>query len=78
MSANGWLQIGVYLLALLALVKPLGWYMARVYEGKPCGLDRALGPVERLFYRLWVSGRNRKWVGKPMPWPCSSSTCSAC
>jgi K+-transporting ATPase ATPase A chain len=52
MTANGWLQLGLYLLVLIALVKPLGWYMARVYEGKPCGLDRALGPLERLIYRL--------------------------
>jgi K+-transporting ATPase ATPase A chain len=37
---------------LLALVKPLGWYMARVYRGETCGLDRVLSPVERLFYRL--------------------------
>jgi K+-transporting ATPase ATPase A chain len=52
MTANGWLQIGLYLVILIALVKPLGWYMARVYEGKPCGLDRVLGPLERLIYRL--------------------------
>jgi K+-transporting ATPase ATPase A chain len=39
------------MLVLLAAVKPLGWYMARVYQGQPCGLDRALGWVERLFYR---------------------------
>jgi len=52
MTANGSLQLGLYLLVLVALVKPLGWYMARVYEGKPCGLDRALGPLERLLYRL--------------------------
>jgi K+-transporting ATPase ATPase A chain len=52
MTVNGWLQIGLYLLVLLALVKPLGWYMARVYEGKPIGLDRVLGPLERFFYRL--------------------------
>jgi len=52
MTANGILQIGLYLAVLLALTKPLGAYMARVYEGKPCGLDRVLGPVERLLYRL--------------------------
>jgi len=52
MTANGLLQIALYLLALLALTKPLGAYMARVYEGKPCGLDRVLGPVERGIYRL--------------------------
>jgi K+-transporting ATPase ATPase A chain len=37
---------------LLALVKPLGAYMARVYDGQPCGLDRVMGPVERLVFRL--------------------------
>ena len=52
MTLNGLLQIGLYFVVLLALVKPLGWYMARVYEGKPFGLDRALGPVERWIYRL--------------------------
>ncbi|CAA9380283.1 MAG: Potassium-transporting ATPase A chain [uncultured Phycisphaerae bacterium] len=53
MTAVGILQIGLLVLVLLALVKPLGTYMARVYEGKsPLGLDRVLGPVERLTYRL--------------------------
>lgn len=52
MTLNGYLQIGFYLVVLLALVKPLGAYMARVYEGKSFGLDRVLGPFERLIYRL--------------------------
>lgn len=52
MTLNGVLQLMLYLVALIALAKPLGWFMARVYEGKPCGLDRVLGPIERLFYRL--------------------------
>jgi potassium-transporting ATPase potassium-binding subunit len=52
MSANGYLQIAFYLVVLTALAKPLGGYMARVYEGKPLGLDRALGGFERLIYRL--------------------------
>ena len=52
MTGNGALQIGLYLGALLLLAKPLGVYMARVYEGKPFGLDRLLGPVERLLYRV--------------------------
>jgi potassium-transporting ATPase potassium-binding subunit len=51
MTTNGWLQLAVYLGVLLALVKPLGWYMARVYAGQPCGLDRVLGPLERFIYR---------------------------
>ncbi|HET8579637.1 MAG TPA: potassium-transporting ATPase subunit KdpA [Nitrospiraceae bacterium] len=49
---DGWLQIGLYFFVLLALVKPLGWYMARVYQGQSFGLDRVLAPMERLIYRL--------------------------
>jgi potassium-transporting ATPase potassium-binding subunit len=51
---NGYavLQIGLYLVVLMLLVKPLGWYMAQVYEGKPCGLGWALGWLERLIYRI--------------------------
>ena len=52
MTVNNLLQIGVYLAILLLLVKPLGWYMARVYELQPVGLDRVLEPVERLLYRV--------------------------
>jgi len=52
MTDNMLVQMLVYVAALLLLVKPLGWYMARVFEGKPCGLDGILGPVERLIYRL--------------------------
>ena len=52
MTLHGVFQIGFYMLVLLLLVKPLGWYMARVYEQQPVWLDRGLGPVERLIYRL--------------------------
>jgi K+-transporting ATPase ATPase A chain len=52
MTANAWVQIALYLGVLLALVKPLGSYMARVYSGETTFLHRVLGPVERLFYRL--------------------------
>ncbi|MGH7244591.1 MAG: potassium-transporting ATPase subunit KdpA [Phycisphaerales bacterium] len=52
MTTPGVFQIVLYFAVLLALVKPLGWFMARVYSGKPCGLDAVLGPIERLFYRL--------------------------
>ena len=48
MTANGLLQIALFLALLLALVKPLGAYMAHVYEGRV----RFFAPVERLFYRL--------------------------
>ena len=52
MTANGAVQLLFYLVVLVALAKPLGAYMARVYEGRPCGLDRVLGWLERLIYRL--------------------------
>jgi potassium-transporting ATPase potassium-binding subunit len=52
MNGYAMMQIGLYLAVLLLLVKPLGWYMARVYEGKPCGLGWTVGWLERLVYRL--------------------------
>lgn len=52
MTFNGFLQIGIYLIVLLLLVKPLGLYMARVYQGEHTFLDRIIRPVERGLYRL--------------------------
>ena len=52
MTLNSLTQVVFYFVVLLGLAKPLGWYMARVYEGRPCGLDRILSPIERLIYRL--------------------------
>jgi K+-transporting ATPase ATPase A chain len=52
MTANGILQILIYIAVLVLLAKPLGSFMAAVYEGKPTLLNRAVGPLERLFYRV--------------------------
>lgn len=52
MTVNGIFQILLYLVVLILLVRPLGTYMARVYQGERTLLDRLLGPVERLIYRL--------------------------
>jgi K+-transporting ATPase ATPase A chain len=52
MTANGILQLVLYVVVLLALAKPLGAYMARVFEGRRIALDRVLGWFERLVYRL--------------------------
>jgi len=52
MTLNAIVQVGLYTVLLLTLVKPLGSYMARVYEGRRILLDRVLGPVERLIYKL--------------------------
>jgi K+-transporting ATPase ATPase A chain len=52
MTGNGWLQLGLYVAVLLLLAKPLGGYMARVYQGEPVFLDRLLRPIERLVYAV--------------------------
>jgi len=49
---QGYVQILLYLVLLVALVKPLGGYMARVYEGEPVFLEKLFRPIERLVYRL--------------------------
>ncbi len=48
MTANGWLQILVFAVAVLAITKPAGLYILRVYDGSM----RWLAPVERAIYRL--------------------------
>ncbi|HEX3600226.1 MAG TPA: potassium-transporting ATPase subunit KdpA [Lacipirellulaceae bacterium] len=52
MTANDSIQIALYFAVLALLAKPLGAYMARVFEGKRCGFDRALGWLERGIYRV--------------------------
>ena len=52
MTANGWLQIIALLLATLAVTKPLGIFMARVFNREKTFLDPVLRPVERLIYQL--------------------------
>ena len=51
MTTLAFVQLLIYLGVILALAKPLGLYMARVFEGRPSGLDRVLGPLERILYR---------------------------
>ncbi|MGA9528712.1 MAG: potassium-transporting ATPase subunit KdpA [Terriglobales bacterium] len=52
MTANGWLQIVLFLALILAITKPLGAFMARVFSGEHTFLDPLLRPIERLLYRL--------------------------
>lgn len=51
MTSGAFVQFGIYLALLLLWVKPLGAYMARVYQGQRTLLGRVLGPLERLIYR---------------------------
>jgi len=52
MTANGWLQIVVYLAVIFAITKPLGVFMARVFNRERTFLDPVARPIERLLYRL--------------------------
>jgi potassium-transporting ATPase potassium-binding subunit len=52
MTANNFLQISFYFITLLLLAKPLGVYMANVYENRPVLINRFLAPIELGLYRL--------------------------
>ena len=64
MTTNGWLQILVLLLVVLALTKPLGVFMARVFNREKTFLDPVLRPIERLIYALTGVDENTemKWT----------------
>ena len=63
MTGNGIFQLVFYVVVLLALARPLGGYMARVYEGRRVALDRVLGGLERLIYRA-----GGVWPNAEMGW----------
>ena len=52
MTANGWLQIVVFLLLILAVTKPLGVFMTHVFNREKTFMDPVLRPIEGLTYRL--------------------------
>jgi K+-transporting ATPase ATPase A chain len=52
MSLNGWLQISLFIVLILLFAKPMGTYMARVFERRRTWLDPVLEPCERLLYRI--------------------------
>ena len=52
MSANGWLQILLFLLLILLVTKPMGVFMTNVFNREHTFLDPVLRPIERLIYKL--------------------------
>jgi len=58
MTAIGWIQIILYCVIIVALVKPLGWYMTRVFNGERTFLSPVLRPVEAGLY--WIGGVDEK------------------
>ena len=64
MTLNGWIQIATFAVLVVAVVVPLGGYMARVFAGERTLLSPALGPLENVFYRLAGvdARREQSWV----------------
>ncbi|MBV8833514.1 MAG: potassium-transporting ATPase subunit KdpA [Acidobacteriaceae bacterium] len=52
MTPNGWLQITAYFLIILVVTKPMGLYMARLFEGKKTFMHPVLRPLEVMFHKL--------------------------
>ena len=52
MTTNGWMQIFIFLALILAITKPLGVYMAKVFSRERTFLDPVVRPIERLLYRV--------------------------
>jgi potassium-transporting ATPase potassium-binding subunit len=64
MTAIGWIQILLFCAIIVALTKPLGWYMTRVFNGERTLLSPLLRPIEVAIY--WIGGvdekREQHWV----------------
>jgi K+-transporting ATPase ATPase A chain len=64
MTAIGWIQIFLFCAIIVALAKPLGWYMTRVFNGERTLLSPLLRPIEAAIY--WIGGvderREQHWV----------------
>jgi K+-transporting ATPase ATPase A chain len=64
MTIIGWIQILLYCAIVVALVKPLGWYMTRVFNGERTFLSPVLQPIEAALY--WAGGidktREQHWL----------------
>jgi len=58
MTTNGWIQIALYCVIVIALTRPFGGYMTRVFAGERTALSPALRPVERAIY--WLCGVDEK------------------
>jgi K+-transporting ATPase ATPase A chain len=60
MTANGWFQIAFFTLLILAVTKPLGVFMTRVFNRERTFLDPVLRPIERLIYRVTCVDENHE------------------
>lgn len=74
MTLYGWLQIGLFLVAVLAVTAPLGRFMTRVFRRERTWLDPVLRPLERLIYRVTGvdESHEMRWTDTPSPCCCSA------
>ncbi len=74
MTANGWLQIVAFLVLILAVTKPMGVFMTRVFNRERTFMDPLLRPIERLIYRTdRASTKLTRCAGRSTPVPCCCS-----
>src|ERR1700730_3872847 len=60
MTTNGWFQIAFFLLLILAVTKPMGVFIARVFNREKTFMDPVLRPIERLLYRVTAVDENHE------------------
>ena len=60
MTGNGWLQIAIFFLLILACAKPLGSFIATIIEGRKNFMSPVLGPLERLIYKICGVNENEE------------------
>src|SRR5271169_3965687 len=60
MTVNGWVQIVVFLLLVLAVTKPIGVFITRVFNRERTFMDPVLRPIERLIYKLCFVDENHE------------------
>jgi len=65
MTSNGWIQIALYCAVVIALTKPFGGYMTRVFAGERTLLTSVLRPIERLTYKICGvdESQEQHWTG---------------
>ena len=63
MTTNGWIQIAIFFLVVLAAAKPLGLYIAAVMEGRRTWFSPVLAPLERIIYKICgvEAGTEQRW-----------------
>jgi K+-transporting ATPase ATPase A chain len=65
MTCNGWIQIAIFCAVIIAITKPLGGYMTRVFAGERTFLTPVLRPIERLTYAICGvdESKEQHWTG---------------